>query len=52
MGGGEAEVAGEEGVVDEAELFGYFLDGVEAGEEEALGIENDVFADYVHRLAA
>ncbi len=51
MGGGEAEVAGEEGVVDEAELFGDFLDGVEAGEEEALGVEDDVFADDVHRLA-
>lgn len=52
LGGGEAEVAGEEGVVDEAEFFGYFLDGVEAGEKEALGVENDVFADYVHRFAA
>lgn len=38
LGGGEAEVAGEEGVVDESELFGYFLDGIEAGEKEALGI--------------
>ena len=35
LGGGETEVAGEEGVVDESELFGYFLDGIEAGEKEA-----------------
>ena len=25
LGGGETEVAGEEGVVDESEFFGYFL---------------------------
>nr|DAO57277.1 MAG TPA: hypothetical protein [Herelleviridae sp.] len=50
--GGETEVAGEKGIVDKAQFYRYFLDAVEACEEEAFGVEDDIFSYDVHRFAA